>query len=82
MSFPLPGPPKTLPSYDVSCQESVPEAIVAFLESADLETAIGNAVSLSENSDTQACIAGSIAEALYGGGRMRCGLLPATSDAG
>lgn len=53
-------------SFDVSCQGSVPEAIVAFLESADLLTAIGNAVSLGGDSDTQACIAGSIAEAFYG----------------
>lgn len=54
-------------SFDVSCQGSVPEAIVAFLESADLLSAIGNAVSLGGDSDTQACIAGSIAEAFYGG---------------
>lgn len=53
-------------TFDVSCQGSVPEAIIAFLESADLETAIGNAVSLGGDSDTQACIAGSIAEAFYG----------------
>lgn len=54
-------------SFDVSCQGSVPEAIVAFLESTDLLSAIGNAVSLGGDSDTQACIAGSIAEAFYGG---------------
>ncbi len=53
-------------TFDVSCQGSVPEAIIAFLESADIETAIGNAVSLGGDSDTQACIAGSIAEAFYG----------------
>jgi ADP-ribosylglycohydrolase len=53
-------------TFDVSCQGSVPEAVVAFLESADLLSAIGNAVSLGGDSDTQACIAGSIAEAFYG----------------
>ncbi len=54
-------------TFDVSCQGSVPEAIIAFLESTDLLSAIGNAVSLGGDSDTQACIAGSIAEAFYGG---------------
>ena len=53
--------------FDVSCQGSVPYAIVAFLESTDFEDAIRNAVSLGGDSDTQACIAGSIAEAYYGG---------------
>jgi ADP-ribosylglycohydrolase len=54
-------------SFQVSCQESVPEAIIAFLESTDYEDAVRNAVSLGGDSDTQACIAGSIAEAFYGG---------------
>jgi ADP-ribosylglycohydrolase len=53
--------------FDVSCQGSVPYAIVAFLESTDYEDAVRNAVSLGGDSDTQACIAGSIAEAYYGG---------------
>lgn len=53
--------------FDVSCQGSVPHAILAFLESTDFEDAIRNAVSLGGDSDTQACIAGSIAEAYYGG---------------
>lgn len=53
--------------FDVSCQGSVPYAILAFLESTDFEDAIRNAVSLGGDSDTQACIAGSIAEAYYGG---------------
>ena len=52
--------------FDVSCQGSVPYAILAFLESTDFEDAIRNAVSLGGDSDTQACIAGSIAEAYYG----------------
>ncbi len=52
--------------FDVSCQGSVPEAIIAFLESTDYQSAIGNAISLGGDADTQACIAGGIAEAFYG----------------
>ncbi|WP_017297533.1 ADP-ribosylglycohydrolase family protein [Nodosilinea nodulosa] len=52
--------------FDVSCQGSVPQAITAFLEAVDFEDAIRNAVSLGGDSDTIACIAGSIAEAFYG----------------
>ena len=51
--------------FDVSCQGSVPEAIIAFLDSADFEDAIRNAISLGGDADTQACIAGAIAEAFY-----------------
>jgi len=54
-------------SFDVSCSGSVPQAIIAFLESTSFEDAIRNAVSLGGDSDTQACIAGAIAEAFYGG---------------
>ena len=56
------------PSYefDVSCQGTVPEAIIAFLESESWEDAIRNAVSLGGDSDTLACITGGIAEAYYG----------------
>lgn len=56
------------PSYrfDVSCQGSVPQAIIAFLESTDFEDAIRNAVSLGGDSDTIACITGGIAHAFYG----------------
>jgi ADP-ribosylglycohydrolase len=54
-------------TFEVSCQASVPEAIIAFLESIDFEDAIRNAVSLGGDSDTQACMAGGIAEAFYGG---------------
>lgn len=53
--------------FDVSCQGSVPEAIIAFLESDDFEDAVRGAVSLGGDTDTQACIAGGIAEAFYGG---------------
>jgi ADP-ribosylglycohydrolase len=53
--------------FDVTCQGSVPQAIIAFLEAEDFEDAVRNAVSLGGDSDTQACIAGSIAEAYFGG---------------
>lgn len=52
--------------FDVSCQGSVPEAIIAFLESNDFEEAIRLAIYLGGDADTQAAIAGSIAEAFYG----------------
>jgi ADP-ribosylglycohydrolase len=52
--------------FDVSCQGSVPEAVIAFLESRDYEDAVRKAVSLGGDSDTQACIAGAIAAAHYG----------------
>ena len=44
----------------------MPQAITAFLESADFEDAIRNAISLGGDSDTLAAITGSIAEAAYG----------------
>ena len=53
--------------FDVSCQGSVPESIIAFLESSDVESAIRNAVSLGGDSDTMAAIAGAIAEGYYQG---------------
>jgi ADP-ribosylglycohydrolase len=53
--------------FDVSCQGSVPESILAFLESTDDESAVRNAVSLGGDADTMACMAGGIAEAFYGG---------------
>lgn len=49
-----------------SCQETVPEAITAFLEGKDFEDVIRNAVSLGGDCDTLTCIAGGIAEAYYG----------------
>ncbi len=54
-------------SFDISCQGTVPEAIIAFLDSDDWEDAVRNAVSLGGDSDTLACITGGIAEAWYGG---------------
>ncbi len=53
-------------SFDVSCQGTVPEAIIAFMESISYEDAVRNAVSLGGDSDTLACITGGIAEAYYG----------------
>jgi len=53
--------------FDVTCQGSVPQAIFAFLISKDFEDAIRKAVSIGGDSDTIACITGSIAEAFYGG---------------
>ena len=54
-------------SFDISCHGTVPEAIIAFLDSVSYEDAIRNAVSLGGDSDTLACITGGIAEAFYGG---------------
>jgi len=52
--------------FDISCQGTVPEAIIAFLDSQSYEDAVRNAVSLGGDSDTLACITGAIAEAFYG----------------
>ena len=49
-----------------SCQETVPEAITAFLEGKSFEDVIRTAVSLGGDCDTLTCIAGSIAEGVYG----------------
>lgn len=53
--------------FDATCQGSVPEAIIAFLESSDFAHALRLAISLGGDSDTIACIAGGIAEAFYHG---------------
>jgi type I restriction enzyme M protein len=50
----------------VTCQGSVPQAIIAFLESENFEDAIRNAVCIGGDSDTIGAMAGSIAEAYYG----------------
>lgn len=52
--------------FDVSCQGSVPEALIAFFDSTDYESAVRLAVSLGGDADTQASIAGAVAEAFYG----------------
>lgn len=56
------------PTYEFNetCQETVPQAIEAFLESGSFEDAIRNAISVGGDSDTLAAITGSIAEAFYG----------------
>jgi ADP-ribosylglycohydrolase len=53
--------------FDETCPGSVPEALTAFLESTSFEDSIRLAVSLGGDSDTIACITGSVAEAFYGG---------------
>ena len=59
---------ETRPGYHhvESCQETVPEAITAFLEGESFEDVIRTAVSLGGDCDTLTCIAGSIAEGFYG----------------
>ena len=52
--------------FDVSCQGTVPQAITAFLEGNDFEDVIRTAVSLGGDCDTLTCIAGGMAEAMYG----------------
>lgn len=53
--------------YEMSCQRSVPEALQAFLESSSFEEAVRKAIWLRGDADTQAAIAGSVAEAFYQG---------------
>ena len=53
-------------AFTESCQETVPEAIIAFLESTGIEDAIRNAISLGGDADTLAAITGAIAHAHYG----------------
>jgi ADP-ribosylglycohydrolase len=63
-----------------TCQGSVPQAIVAFLDGTDFEDCIRNAISIGGDSDTIGCITGSIAEAFYGIpdaiGKIALGYLP------
>lgn len=56
------------PSYrfNETCQETVPQAMMAFFESTDFEDAIRNAISVGGDSDTLAAITGGVAEAYYG----------------
>ena len=68
--------------FDVSCQGSVPEALICFLEADDWLGAVRLAISLGGDADTMACIAGAVAEAFYGGvpaelAQTARGLLPA-----
>ena len=54
-------------SFDVTCQGSVPEALIAFLDADDFEHTLRLAISLGGDADTQAAIAGGVAEAFWGG---------------
>lgn len=54
-------------SFDETCQGTVPQALIAFLESTSYEDAIRDAISLGGDADTLACITGGVAEAYYGG---------------
>ena len=53
--------------YDITCQGTVPEAIIAFLESGNFEEAVRKAIWLRGDADTLGAITGGIAEAFYGG---------------
>lgn len=53
--------------FDETCQRTVPEALIAFLDSTSFEHAVRLAVSLGGDADTLGCITGAIAEAFYGG---------------
>lgn len=53
-------------SFDVSCQGSVPEAIICFLTATDYESTIRHAVAMGGDADTMGAIAGGIAAAYYG----------------
>lgn len=52
--------------FEPSCQKTVPQAVIAFLDAKDFEDTVRNAVSLGGDSDTLGAIAGSIAEAYFG----------------
>lgn len=65
MDFTLAGIRDTY-EFNETCQNTVPQAIMAFLESTDFEDAIRNAISIGGDSDTIAAITGAIAEAYYG----------------
>ncbi len=52
-------------SFDVSCQGTVPEVVITFLECESFEDAVRNAVSLGGDSDTLACITSGIAQAFF-----------------
>lgn len=52
-------------TFDVSCQGSVPQAIVAFLDGLDFADVLSGAISIGGDSDTIAAIAGSLAEVIY-----------------
>ena len=65
MNFTLDGIRNTY-KFNETCQDTVPQALMAFLESIDFEDAIRNAISIGGDSDTLAAICGGVAEAYYG----------------
>ena len=65
MNFTLDGIRATY-KFNETCQDTVPQALMAFFESADFEDAIRNAISIGGDSDTLAAICGGVAEAYYG----------------
>lgn len=70
----------------VSCQETVPESMICFFEATGYEDAVRKAVCLGGDTDTMACIAGSVAEAFWGvpediEGEARSRLDPFLTDA-
>jgi ADP-ribosylglycohydrolase len=65
--------------FDESCQGTVPEALIAFLESRDFTHAIQCAISIGGDSDTLAAITGGIAEAFYAG-KPQCEMPQALID--
>lgn len=65
MNFTLDGI-RTTYKFNETCQDTVPQALMAFFESTDFEDAIRNAISIGGDSDTLAAICGGVAEAYYG----------------
>ena len=57
---------RAIPKTSIRCNKTAPQALVSFMESSDYESAIRNAIYLGGDTDTNAAIAGSIAEAFYG----------------
>jgi type I restriction enzyme M protein len=65
LSFTLDGIRDTY-QFNETCQDTVPQALVAFFESTGFEDAIRNAISIGGDSDTLAALTGGVAEAYYG----------------
>lgn len=65
MDFTLDGIRDTY-EFNETCQDTVPQALMAFFESISFEDAIRNAISIGGDSDTLAAITGGVAEAYYG----------------
>ena len=57
---------RTTYEFNETCQDTVPQALMAFFESTGFEDAIRNAISIGGDSDTIAAICGGVAEAYYG----------------